>query len=196
MTRNGRPGDSTTAKTATTCSWTTAAAALASRRNRRRAAPQSASDGDRTLIATLRFRAGSNALSTTPMPAAAEHALDLVRSPAGPANRASRTAPGSRATSAASRVPRRRAPSGRLARYRRGRLEARVAADHEVERLAAVGAAHARCCSEARELRRGASDPRPAAAGDRGHRARASVFMIDLAEDHCPLPRCTARCVA
>ena len=68
MTRNGSPADSATAKTPTTCSWTTAAAALASRRNRERAAPVVASDADRTLMATLRFKAGSKAFSTTPMP--------------------------------------------------------------------------------------------------------------------------------
>ena len=68
MTRNGSPAVSTTAKTETTCSCTTAAAARASRRNRRRAAPQLARCGESTLIATLRCSAGSNALSTTPIP--------------------------------------------------------------------------------------------------------------------------------
>ncbi len=68
MTRNGSPAVSTTAKTETTCSWATAAVAFASRRNRRRAAPQLASDAESTLIATFRLRAGSNALSTTPIP--------------------------------------------------------------------------------------------------------------------------------
>src|SRR5215831_7317847 len=56
---------------ATTWSWTTAAAALASRENRLRAAPLAAICGASTLIATTRESAGSNALSTTPMPACA-----------------------------------------------------------------------------------------------------------------------------
>src|SRR5262249_11816800 len=53
---------------ATTCSWTTAAAALASRANRLRAAPEAASCGANTLIATTRFNAGSVAFRTRPIP--------------------------------------------------------------------------------------------------------------------------------